>query len=227
MFALKNKKCTGFTVIELLVVISLIAVLILLIFQSVRWMSSRSDAVRCLANLRQVSQLIFLYRDENQGFLPWYEYDDTPPEGHTVAFWWHKVALHAQLSPETFERIFCCPSVKDQRSVSVGGKNWTYTYAYNKRFGYSLNGSWVYPRRSLRLIASPNRVPMLVDNLARTSDNSARFESTEVLNRTWKVHGPNAYGNMAFLDGHIEQITKEQAADPDAVRGLYDFSVTP
>jgi len=63
----------GFTLVELLVVIGIIAVLISILLPSLARARDMANSVSCQSNLRQVYQAVLLYATENKGFLPYSE----------------------------------------------------------------------------------------------------------------------------------------------------------
>ncbi len=60
----------GFTLMELLVVISVIALLISLLLPSLSQARSLANRVDCAANLRSIGQCMHIYADENHGQYP-------------------------------------------------------------------------------------------------------------------------------------------------------------
>jgi len=60
----------GFTLVELLVVIGIIALLISILLPSLSRAREQAKAVKCLNNLRQVSLTFVMYANENKGNLP-------------------------------------------------------------------------------------------------------------------------------------------------------------
>jgi prepilin-type N-terminal cleavage/methylation domain-containing protein/prepilin-type processing-associated H-X9-DG protein len=92
----------GFTLVELLVVIGIIAVLISILLPSLNKAREAANSVSCLSNLRQVGLSVQLYANQNKGVIPdaaarWP--DVLPPvkgnyTGYNIAFchlqhWWH------------------------------------------------------------------------------------------------------------------------------------------
>ncbi len=57
----------GFTLVELLVVIGIIAVLLALLLPALNKAREQANTIRCMANLRQVAQGLFAYSAENGG----------------------------------------------------------------------------------------------------------------------------------------------------------------
>jgi len=78
---LSNRK--GFTLVELLVVIGIIALLISILLPSLNRARETANRVKCGSNLRQVGQAILLYANENKGNYPRTTY--TPAAVTTVS----------------------------------------------------------------------------------------------------------------------------------------------
>src|SRR5215475_9667461 len=76
-FMKRTSQSKGFTLVELLVVIGIIALLISILLPSLNRARETANRVKCASNLRQIGQAIQLYSNENKGAYPRTYFDGT------------------------------------------------------------------------------------------------------------------------------------------------------
>jgi len=65
-----NRQVRGFTLVELLVVIGIIAVLIALLLPAISRARQSSQNLKCASNLRTLGQLLVMHANDHKGYLP-------------------------------------------------------------------------------------------------------------------------------------------------------------
>ncbi|KKS44678.1 MAG: hypothetical protein A2Y13_02300 [Planctomycetes bacterium GWC2_45_44] len=83
-FFMKTKK--AFTLVELLVVISIIALLLAVLMPALGKARESARSVVCKANLRAMGQLEVMYHESNNGVAAW-TYLETPGKSNSSRFW--------------------------------------------------------------------------------------------------------------------------------------------
>ncbi len=159
----------GFTLVELLIVIGIIALLISILLPALNRAKQAAQRVKCLSNLRQIGNGVMFYVNENRGYLPrasMTAYMGPPGEPFKVLPWGEAIVPYLMtsiksgfnsLSPNAsevfgtlFRGVYRCPA--DSVHVSA---NWVYSpdtlyyehwsYGKNVIFEYNDTGAWGAP----------------------------------------------------------------------------------
>jgi len=105
---IKSRRRRAFTLIELLVVIAIIALLMAILVPVLRSARNHARTVVCRSNLKQLGQIMNLYTQDNEGFLP-------PTPLHAFFFMLrgpiktNDNRIVSSYAPIGTERIICCP----------------------------------------------------------------------------------------------------------------------
>src|SRR4051812_9939698 len=68
--AIRHPKTRGFTLVELLVVIGVIAILIGMLLPAIRGARRQANLIQCASNLRQLDNACLMHAQAKKGFLP-------------------------------------------------------------------------------------------------------------------------------------------------------------
>lgn len=111
------RPANGFTLVELLVVMGIIALLIAMLMPSLSKARKQAQAIQCASNLKQVGNAVQMYVNQNRGYLgrwsnstnwqdPAKPDEMIDPTEYTKAYWGVVYAIAGNLTKTTFH----CPS---------------------------------------------------------------------------------------------------------------------
>jgi prepilin-type N-terminal cleavage/methylation domain-containing protein/prepilin-type processing-associated H-X9-DG protein len=199
----------GFTLVELLVVVAIIALLVALLLPALKGAREKANSVACISNLSQLNIVLALYAQDNadcvMGAFPW---TTAPPAPDLNARAWLGYLYYTGLM--TNRKLMKCPS----DLVRKAGLSHEIYQFDNSSYGLNYMGfgrMWndlfvtpIYPTR-LQQVAKPVETFFVADN----SDNSADPGSYFYLGSYTYRHSGGL--NVLWVDGHITWLA---AAEP-------------
>ncbi len=170
-------KPRGFTLVELLVVISILALLLALSFGVLLGSRERARAVACCANVRHLALGLYQY-DSDHGSLPYgfdFERKGVPPGGFLASagrqvpgwWWFHYIGAIRNRSREEL-KLLQCPSKKQEDPQLQRDPSWG-NYGVNRSLCKSnwaqdaYGKSFVGTPLSLASLACPGSTLLVVD----------------------------------------------------------------
>jgi len=223
------KRTDGFTLVELLVVIGIIAILIALLLPALSRARSAALSVACASNMRQLATAALAYQTENKGYVPAWtnklrapDPATAPARYKTLTNWY--VHWTESLAPYLGNRfvygdpatnvvgVYQCPAGRSDLDIYPKKNDYPVTYAltqwasttdfnhFNNYNYYFLKASWVR-QASFALFA---------DHRPSGGDNN--WNSFGSFQNVGFRHGARSssgrrHANVAFLDGHVESVS--------------------
>lgn len=216
----------GFTILELLVTVTVISVLAAIAYQLHGDLRERALGVQCVSNLRTLGSAMMLFAQEHQGQLPTTTeapYYPGPVFGTVAPKWgptWAEYLVATYLNRnKTFLK---CPSRPKEWSPAGYVGNYP-DYGMNERLTDHQSG-YRYGKR-LNAISRPNQTILLAD--------AARYSSGAAVGGFYRIYGPEdlhprhsgSRVNVLFVDLHIENhlLNRSQVPKADEPLGINSF----
>ncbi len=194
---------SAFSLFELLLAITVIAVLAVVLGVGAANVKEQSQRVRCANNLRQIGQLLHIHTSERNGSIPLYIDNGRKIEDR---MWQQRISGEIKKKPTLFQ----CPAVKDHRIVDREERsNYYYFFAAGGSTDYGLNdylGDAVRRVTRISQIKAPARTVFVSErqNVIFSPDRGGAGGT----GRASIGMGKHPRGaNVLFVDGHLEFVT--------------------
>ena len=215
---MKGKR--AFTLVELLVVISIIAILAAMLLPALYRAREEAHRAKCKSNLKAIGLALHMYGADYGEYFPWGVYKNTRPgwgggrgKGPCADLW--EMACLGYLS--TFD-TYICPSTRDQVIERIGWTSWgdptqyypspKPTYQKYGAVAYRANISYGYDPTGKSLSSRP-QTAIVADKPQEVYEERSRNSPTH------KEDGQN----VLFVDGHVEWL---DSVSSGIDRNIYD-----
>ena len=96
---------SGFTLVELIVVMAILGILMGIAIPSYQWYIARAEKAKCIANMKNIGTALGMYRTDHGGHWPQENPMDDEESGELAAWWIAKLSKY-DVTPE----IWICPT---------------------------------------------------------------------------------------------------------------------
>ena len=121
----------GFSVLELLVSVAVVAVLAALVFPAVKGTMENAQSAGCVSNLRQIGSALIAFAGDHEGYLPRTVYFDS--DGYPNEYWTTRIKSYLGIANpdlQVGQNILRCPARGPFNPEN--GENYTYGLNYGK-----------------------------------------------------------------------------------------------
>lgn len=212
----------GFSLLELLTAIVALGILLSLSLPALQRMREQSRAVKCSANLRDLSAAVALYTQENNGLLPTTRYSPGRAVTRSADLMWpehlwkyvypereYKRFAGPNLPASLSDTAFECPQALYDRQMDSKITN-VRSYGMNHYLGDGLDST----SDAVATLADPSAVCLLAD-----CKNESQLRPHTINSR----HHDRF--NVLYVDGHVE--LREYTTELSNLRGSAFWGTTP
>ena len=230
MTRLNRRSKMGFTLVELLVVIGIIALLISILLPALNAAKERANRVKCQSNLKQIGTGLILYSNDNKNMFPRVRaqagaprfftrpatsdpFGTAGPDPNDVTACMFLLVRNADLNVE----LFICPSGNAEKDTLAGQpisnrSNFTdwmnLAYSITNPYppdtaialGYKYNGN---VQADFAVAADRNDGPITAADYTSVKSSSPQTDQKKVNSKNHEGEGQN----VLYMDGHVEWST--------------------
>lgn len=215
----------GFTLLELLTVITVIGVLIAVTVPMLGMAQVAANRTKCMSNQRQIGLALHLYANDNNG--------EFPPTMHSTSSWRKEESWVFELAPylNNVDEVRVCPSDESERRERILSGGYTSYVLNDQVFDNYLHNTLQkipLPSETLLLsILSSDKTPSTGwDHIHGAEWNSWSATTNDIepdRHRSGARSADRTKGssNYLYADGHVESISAK------AFKALIDRGINP
>ncbi len=227
----KSRTTHGFTLMELLLAVTIVSVLTALASAGFSNLHSQAKATQCMSKLRGLGAGILLYAQDHDGEFPRSSHSayskGQPGWGRSIIGYLGETEYSSEDAwKSVYARHFVCP----QDSSWVEG----WSYALNVHFeleAYERYSGKPATWHRLIQVPQPSRTLLLAES------QHSGFMGDHIMCHLWSGlgaarnaldttrHGPKAGAHYVFVDGHVESLNVEETFDPATGVNLWNPSL--
>jgi prepilin-type N-terminal cleavage/methylation domain-containing protein/prepilin-type processing-associated H-X9-DG protein len=205
---------SGFSLVELLVVIGIIAILIGLLLPSIQRARQVARTTQCATQLRAIGQALAVYANNNAGFLPtwsgWHVAGGDGTGEDAPGFGWTEV-LGKEINPATSGRIWNCPSFPEEFRINYFlSARWTFiNNRFNLRFSeIRLSTQFVLSGDCTQQLLYPPNFGVAPYTSDDCDKDDATQEGVVFANQTGGINMHRGGNNVLFGDWHVDLVPR-------------------
>jgi prepilin-type N-terminal cleavage/methylation domain-containing protein len=220
----------GFTLVELLVVISIIAVLIAVLLPAIARAQVQARRVACMSNVRQLGVLMNMYVGLGRGYFPRPGCSTQDPFDY---LYWHanrdpRQGMFALLARGFDKDLYLCPADDGFRPRIPSPRAVKFSYTLNEKMcrDPKVVGGMIPPTLKVAQVRRPaEKIVVICENgesiddgiwANQQSNGAGRNSLSARHDRRAERTGDPTFGRgvAGFCDGHVEFIERRLSFDP-------------
>lgn len=210
----------SFTLIELLLVITIIAILCMMLLPAISQAKAKGRQIQCVSNLKQCGVAFNCYATDFDSYVVLHMYKNSTWGKGSSARWLDMLDGTWDLIYLTKRDVAVCPAFKPFKYTSA-------SYIYGARYNFSADPSEVVPAGyalgpvvRLSKLQNASRYMMLADSY---SSNAATLQQTYIAGRDANASGihlrHSKVANLLAGDMHVEGVDRNKAKGFNFTKG--------
>lgn len=220
-----SSRARGFSLLEMLVAVSIIGLLATLLVPKASEMMKRGQSTKCMNSLRQISTAMYAFAADNGGKFPAAASAQSGSE-NTTGNWFVEIMPYfggksggVGLSNDQVYAMINCPTFISKYKGKPGFNNGWVGYGMNLRMNLSLNDTGSTSSRQMPPAAIPNHSKTILIGEGTGLNLDLAAKGYKFLQSGGLEGWPNggtpdrheSHSNYLFVDGHVASLKKEDA----------------